>query len=58
MPNFPVPTSFNLTKDFYIDKKKIALKILDILDIKLKIDKNLTFGTIEPLDYNSGIVNM
>ncbi len=41
MPNFPVPTSFNLTKDFYIDKKKIALKILDILDIKLKIDKNL-----------------
>ena len=22
------------------------------------IDKNLTFGTIEPLDYNSGIVNM
>lgn len=41
MPNFPVPTSFNLTKEFYVDKIKILLKIIKILDLNPKLEKNL-----------------
>ena len=33
MPDCPEPTSFGLTKDFYIRAKDIAIAILDSLDL-------------------------
>ena len=39
LPNVPVPTSFNLTKDFYPDAKNIAKIAIKILKLNKSIDK-------------------
>ncbi len=40
MPDIPEPTSFALTKNFYIDAKKIAEKILNIFSLNTDVIKN------------------
>jgi len=42
LPNVPVPTSFNLTKDFYPDSKSIVTSVLKKLKIKQNIDNLFT----------------
>ena len=42
LPNVPVPTSFNLTKDFYSDSKSIVTFVLKKLKIKQNIDNFFT----------------
>ena len=47
MPDFPEPTSYGLTKNFYFDKLKIIKNIKKILKIKktLQIEKNIKLPT-------------
>ena len=41
MPDFPEPTSFNLTKNFYFNSRTIVKKILKILNIKDDISNKI-----------------
>ena len=48
MPNVPEPTSYGLTKNFYVRANKIADEVLKILNIK----KNKELNLKEPIPHD------